>query len=229
MRTQINRRTASALAAVALVFQCLLIAVAEVPAELPDPDGEPADMTKPVKVFILLGQSNMLGFGKIAGGGGSLDNAVKNNGKYPYLVDDDGNWTVRKDVRNVRVMCSGGGPWKTYKNEWMTINGNIGPEIGIGHYVGHVLDEPVLILKSCIGNRALGWDLLPPGADGYAGNPEKPRKPKKDVQGWYAGLQYDGDVAAALDVLKDLETFFPDAKDYEVAGFFFWQGAMDCG
>ncbi len=229
MRTQINRRTASALAAVALVFQCLLIAVAEVPAELPDPDGEPADMTKPVKVFILLGQSNMLGFGKIAGGGGSLDNAVKNNGKYPYLVDDDGNWTVRKDVRNVRVMCSGGGPWKTYKNEWMTINGNIGPEIGIGHYVGHVLDEPVLILKSCIGNRALGWDLLPPGADGYAGNPEKPRKPKKDVQGWYAGLQYDGDVAAALDVLKDLETYYPEAKDYEVAGFFFWQGAKDCG
>ncbi|MCA9216373.1 MAG: hypothetical protein KDB27_25065 [Planctomycetales bacterium] len=33
--------------------------------ELPEPDGKPADQTKPVKVFILLGQSNMLGFGKI--------------------------------------------------------------------------------------------------------------------------------------------------------------------
>ena len=29
--------------------------------ELPDPDGKPADMSKPVQVYILLGQSNMLG------------------------------------------------------------------------------------------------------------------------------------------------------------------------
>ena len=33
--------------------------------ELPDPDGKPADMSKPVQVYILLGQSNMLGAGKI--------------------------------------------------------------------------------------------------------------------------------------------------------------------
>ena len=33
----------------------------ELPDELPDPDGEEADMSKPVQVYILLGQSNMLG------------------------------------------------------------------------------------------------------------------------------------------------------------------------
>jgi len=48
---------------------------------LPDPDGKPADMSKPVQVYILLGQSNMLGFGKInpAKGNpeGSLTHAVK--------------------------------------------------------------------------------------------------------------------------------------------------------
>ena len=48
--------------------------------ELPDPDGKPGDVTKPVQVFILLGQSNMLGAGKVEGGKkpeGSLRNAVK--------------------------------------------------------------------------------------------------------------------------------------------------------
>ncbi len=29
------------------------------------PDGNPADQTKKVQVFILLGQSNMLGFGRV--------------------------------------------------------------------------------------------------------------------------------------------------------------------
>jgi len=63
-------------------------------------------MSKRVQVYILLGQSNMVGAGKIAGGEGSLENAVKEKNKYPYLVDDAGNWTERKDVRNVRVIRS---------------------------------------------------------------------------------------------------------------------------
>ena len=225
-----SRRTRSFLpiAAVALVLLALPAFAAEAPDPLPDPDGKPANMSKPVQVFILLGQSNMVGFGKVAGGDGSLEHAVKEKGKYPYLVDDDGNWTVRKDVRNVFVMCSGSGPWKALKNEWMTISGNIGPEIGIGHYVGQVLDEPVLILKSCIGNRSLGFDLLPPSAEGYQGNKDDPSR--TPIPGnWYAGVQYDGDTKAAKDVLKDLSTYYPDAKKYEVAGFLFWQGAKDLG
>ena len=59
-------------------------------AQLPDPGDEPADMREPVQVFILLGQSNMLGFGKIKGGDGSLEHAVKEKGLYPYLVGDAG-------------------------------------------------------------------------------------------------------------------------------------------
>jgi hypothetical protein len=188
-------------------------------------DGKPADMSKPVQVFILLGQSNMVGAGKTA----SLEAPVKQEKKYPYLLDDAGNWIVRQDVRNVRVMCSGAGPWKMYQNEWMTVSGKtIGPELGIGHPLGNAIDAPVMILKSCIGNRALSFDLLPPGAEGYAGNLETPRKPKEGTE-WYAGVQYDGDVRAALDVLADLNTYYPKAKKHEVAGFFFWQGEKDCG
>ena len=177
---------------------------------LPDPDGKSADMTKPVQVYILMGQSNMLNFGKIKGDKeGTLENAVKNKQLYPYLIDEEGNWTTRKDVRNVRVMGSGTGGMRTFNNGWMTIKGGgVGPEIGIGHHVGQVTDAPVMILKSCIGNRALGWDLLPPGSEsfeftdskgvtwihpGYKGSPErwvKGTEPKKI--NWYAGMQYDG-------------------------------------
>ncbi len=152
--------------------------VGKLPDVLPDPDGKEADMSKPVQVYILMGQSNMLGFGKPA----ALQGVAAE--KYPYLVDDSGAWTVRKDVRNVFVMCSGNSPAKDQQNDWMTIQRNIGPEIGIGHYLGHVTDAPVLILKSCIGNRSLGWDLLPPGSKpyehggktqpGYRGTPDDP-------------------------------------------------------
>lgn len=31
----------------------------------------------------------------------------------------------------------------------------------------HFLEEPVLLLKACIGNRCLGWDLLPPASERF--------------------------------------------------------------
>jgi hypothetical protein len=212
--------------------------------QLPAPDGSPADMTKPVQVYVLLGQSNMLGFGKVEGGDGALEHAVREKNLYPYLLDEAGNWTERKDVRNVRIMGSGTGDLKLFNNEWMTIKGKaIGPEIGIGHRLGHAIDAPVMLLKSCIGNRALGWDLLPPGSEGfeftddkgvtwvhpgYKGSPERWEKgsePKKI--NWYAGMQYDGDIARAKSVLAELDKHYPGAKEYEIAGFFWWQGDRD--
>jgi hypothetical protein len=241
MATRTQARTVPALTAVLAMVLTFSVLVADTPKPLPDPDGKPANMSKPVQVFILLGQSNMLGFGKIGAADkpGSLTHAVQEKGKYPYLVDDAGNWTVRKDVRNARVMGSGTGNMKSFNNEWMTItNGNIGPEIGIGHHVGQVTDAPVLILKSCIGNRSLGWDLLPPGSkqfeqDGmiYAGYKDSPDKWKKGETpkaiGWYAGMQYDGDIANAKRVLAELDSYYPGAKKYEIAGFFWWQGDKD--
>lgn len=212
---------------------------------LPDPDGKQADMSKPVQVFILLGQSNMLGFGKIgpADKPGSLTHAVQEKKLYPYLVDEAGEWTVRKDVRNVRVMGSGTRGMRLFNNEWLTIKGRrIGPEVGIGHHLGHALEAPVMVLKSCIGNRSLGWDLLPPGSPAfefedkgklwhYAGYKETPLRWEKGTEpkkiGWYAGMQYDGDIARAKKVLADLEKYYPGATKYEVAGFFFWQGDKD--
>ncbi|QDU29317.1 Amidohydrolase [Anatilimnocola aggregata] len=220
--------------------------------EIPKPVDKQADMTKPVQVFILLGQSNMVGLGKIAGGEGSLEHAVKLKKKYSYLVDDTDAWTERKDVRFVRMMQGKG----LMNNEWMGIKtGTIGPEFGIGHVVGNAVDAPVMILKSCIGNRALGWHLLPPGSarfeEGekvYAGYRDAPDSWPKGTEptppvvkegtvtlkgdqlaGWYAGKEYDDDTADAKTVLADLDKHYPGAKSYEIAGFFFWQGEKDAG
>ena len=214
--------------------------------QLPDPDGKPADMTKKVKVFIIMGQSNTLEMGKVKGGEGSLEHAVKNENLYPFMVDNAGHWTQRQDVRNLHVMGSGGpGKVRLRRNDWLTVSGGkIGIETGIGHHLGNALDEPVLILKSSIGNRSLGWDLLPPGSSSYeftdsksgktfvhAGYGQSPDKWEKGTKpkpiGWKAGVQYDGDVARAQDVLKNIGKYYPGATEYEVAGFLWWQGDKD--
>jgi len=229
----------AALALAVLLASALVVPAADAPKELPRPDGKPADMSKPVQVFILMGQSNMLSFGDFK----KLNVAVKEKKKYPYLVDDAGEWTVRKDVRFVWVGGSGGpGRTRLMNNDWMKVKGNIGVEMGIGHHVGHLIDAPVMILKSATGNRSLGWDLLPPGSKQYeveekgktwvyAGYGDSPERWEKGTNprriGWTAGCQYAGDVDRAKKVLSDLGTYYPGATKYEVAGFFFWQGDKD--
>ncbi len=221
--------------------------------QLPRPDAKAPDTTKPVKVFILMGQSNMVGMGELGPETtkGTLAYLTKKEGKYPWLIDDAGNWTVRKDAYYYDARTKHGSPLSPTSNNGKTI----GPELGFGYVMGHVLDEPVLVLKSCIGNRSLGWDLLPPGSeryefDGkvYAGYKDRPpswdmdkdkgkatepppwidKKSGKAID-WYAGKQYDTDVADAKEVLKDLAKCCPDYKGqgYQVAGFVFWQGHKD--
>jgi len=263
--------------------------------QIPKPDGKPADMSKPVKVFILLGQSNMIGAGRISaadkgGPEGSLEFAVKNKMKYPYLVDEAGNWVERQDVRNV-FLITANDVTETNHNEWLKVGaengksaGKLGVEFSVGHMLGNAFEEPIMLLKSCIGNRSLGHDLLPPGSQGYdfvikekqgkeekevtytyAGYHERPvrwvkgEKPASPATGpdtpvkydsgygdmskpkagkpvppttlnpWHSGIQYDWDIGAAKKALAELETYYPGAKKYEVAGFFFWQGEKDCG
>ena len=152
-------------------FAITALALSTIAASASDlPGAKPADMTKPVQVFILMGQSNMVGLGKVGGPDGSLEFAVKEKKKYPYLVDESANWAERKDLRFARVMSGRGGGMQRFNNEWMTVKTckTIGPEFGIAEPLGNAVGAPVLLLKSCIGNRSLGWDLLPPGSERYA-------------------------------------------------------------
>lgn len=61
---------------------------------LPRSDTRAPDTSKPVKVFILLGQSNLVGMGEIGPetAQGTLACRTKKEGKYPYLVDEEGDW-----------------------------------------------------------------------------------------------------------------------------------------
>lgn len=45
----------------------VVVQAAVVPADLPRPDDQPPSKKKPVKVYILSGQSNMVGFGTLKG------------------------------------------------------------------------------------------------------------------------------------------------------------------
>ncbi len=239
MTTRNGIKTVLLLAAAAMALLVLPVAARDIPKQLPDPDTKPAATDKPVKVFILLGQSNMLGFGKVGPDEkkGTLEYLTGKEGKYPHLVDDQGNWTQRKDVRYVQVMHRNG-KMSTLRNEWLTVKGNVGPELQFGHIMGHVLDEPVLVLKSCIGNRSLGWDLLPPGSkqfefEGkiYAAYKESPlswdKGAKPEPIKWYAGKQYDDDIGNAKKVMENIGEYYPGAKSCEVAGFVWWQGHKD--
>jgi Carbohydrate esterase, sialic acid-specific acetylesterase len=211
----------------------------DIPDELPDPDDKEADMTKPVQVFIMMGQSNMVGLGATGpeSKNGSLEFYCKTEKKYPYLIDDAGKWTVRNDVRCAMVTCDNQSGWL---EPGFGAGDNIGPELGFGHVIGHAIDAPVLLIKACIGNRSLGWDLLPPGSErfeedgmmyaGYKDPQDKwPKGSEPKESGWYAGKQYDDDTANAKAALADLDTHYPGAKKYEVAGFVFWQGEKDGG
>ncbi len=215
--------------------------------ELSRPDGNAPDVKKKVKVFILMGQSNMVGMGDILPEEklGTLTHLTKTDKKYPFLVDDAGNWTVRKDVFYYDARVKKGGYLSATSN-----NGKaIGPELGFGFVMGQMLDEPVLVLKSCIGNRSLGWDLLPPGSErfeaevterggqkvmkvfaGYKDTPDSwvEGQPKK-TNNWYAGKQYDDDMANAKAALASLAKIYPDyqGQGYEIAGFVWWQGHKD--
>lgn len=217
----------------------------------------------------MMGQSNMLGEGTKAGNGpNTLTTAVQTEKKYPYLWNTtSGTWSTSKTVRNVFVMGSGGidSAITLQNNEFMTGatpkpdpvpgmpgrgKGTIGPELGIGFALGDYTSEPVMTLKSCIGDRALGWDLLPPGSVEFEYNVTNPKdntnttyvqagyheRPHTWVKGlknqtkapaWFAGIQYDGDIHRANLALGNLSLFYPGANCYEVAGFFWWQGDRD--
>ena len=182
----------------------------------------------PVQVFILAGQSNMVGHGKVekgrdpanpenknaAGGIGSLRYMVNQDpdrygagGAVP-LVNEKGDWAVRNDVwiwsttdkeRPGKLTCGFGH------------NGWIGPEFGFGHVMGNHLGNPVLIIKTAWGGKSLAQDFRPPSSEGET------------------GPYYEKMITLVNQVLSDLEGHFPQLqnREYEIAGFGWHQGWND--
>ncbi|MCH7228462.1 sialate O-acetylesterase [Haloferula sp. A504] len=170
-------------------------------------------------------------------GMGDLRWAVEKLGRFPYLLDEKGEWTVRHDVMlNDAYMGKG----KSDPLSAPACGPSFGPELGFGYVMGEFHDEPVIVMKADIGNRSLGWDILPPGSESYTyegtnypGYKEQldadGKVVKWDGEGWYAGKQYDEYTAAIRAVLDNFDEKYPEYADqgFEVAGFVWWQGHKD--
>jgi alpha-galactosidase len=191
-----------------------LAAVAALVTLAPSAAAAPQD-EKPVKVFILAGQSNMEGAGAIHrqvernGGKGSLEHLVtdpETRPRFAHLVDAEGAWVVREDVRI----------WYLGRKGGLTVGygareDRIGPELQFGHVVGDHYEAPVLLIKVAWGGKSLAQDFRPPSSGGEVGP-------------YYLKL-----FEHVREVLADLDELFPGGAErgYEIVGFGWHQGWND--
>jgi hypothetical protein len=174
----------------------------------------------PVKIFIMIGQSNMLGKGTIAPvtTQGTLEYIVANDpGNHYQFLKNGGNWVVRDDVWIRDQDPVAGGLTVGFGGE---AAGLIGPELGFGHHVGDLYEQQVLIVKCAWGGKSLGNDFLPPSSGPY---PEP-------QQAGDAGFYYKEVLRLVNEATNNLGTYFPDYEasgSYEIAGICWHQGWND--
>ncbi len=119
-------------------------------------------------MFILAGQSNIQGHGKVAAdpqaneGKGSLEWLEQNPETAPrckHLVNSNGKWIARDDVQiwyfeRKRNLSPGFG----------FRDGCIGPELSFGQADGDAVEYPVLLIKLAWGGKSLAQDVGPPSS-----------------------------------------------------------------
>ena len=174
-----------------------------------------------LKVFILSGQSNMVGFGTVVDNDkpGTMTYHVKKDAKkFGHLVKN-GEPIVRKDVYVVNL--SGG---KQKESGFLSptfgaSENHIGPEYAFGWVVGDYYEDPVLIIKSSWGGRSLKHNFLPPSIEDYP-------KPQKDGD---KGFHYAEIIRHVKEVTGNLDKYVPGYKGqgYEIVGFGWHQGWND--
>ena len=143
----------------------------------------------PLRVFVLVGQSNMVGHGVITAidddtgceKNATLQWLVDNVPSYSMLQDNKtGTWTARKDVLmacnrrddllpimsnygNLRAGLCGGDQGQF----------QIGPELSLGHSLGAGLNrhkgDKILLIKIAWGGKSLAEDFRPPSSGGTVG------------------------------------------------------------
>ena len=169
----------------------------------------------PVRIFLLAGQSNMVGAGQVRAnpdrndGAGSLEWMVdRSPGKagFAHLRDEDGEWVERDDVKIWFLGRKG-----DLRPGFGSNEGTIGPELGFGSVVGDAFDEPVLLVKIAWGGKAIGKEFRPPSSGGEV------------------GAEYRMLVAETRKVLADPAAIFPEFKgrEFELMGIGWHQGWND--
>ena len=197
-------------------------------------------VAKPLKVFILAGQSNMQGHAKVE----TFDYIGDNPATAPLLKEmrgADGKSRVLDSVWISSIGCLGDAYSDLTEKTGQLPAGfgapenKIGPEFTFGITMEKLLGEPILLIKTAWGGRSLHTDFRPPSAGSYVPTPEeakrwaeKPeRKAKTDAA---TGVFYREMVAHVKKVLADPKRVCPaydEKQGYEIAGFVWLQGFND--
>lgn len=214
---------------------CLLLSAAASTAMAAD---------KPLKVFILAGQSNMQGHAAIT----TFDSLADDPKTAPLLKEmrgPDGKPKVCEKVWITSVGCLGDAYTDLTEAKGKLTAGfgapenKIGPEFTFGLTMEKRLAEPVLIIKTSWGGRSLHTDFRPPSAGPFMWNEAHLAMHKKrgdDLDKLKAekvkatGVYYREMIAHVRKVLKDIKRVVPDydeTKGYELAGFVWFQGFND--
>ena len=199
-----------------------------------------AHADKPLKVFVLAGQSNMQGHAHVR----TFDHIGMDPKTAPLLKDmrgTDGEPTVCKDV-----WISSLGSAAEEKTGQLTAGfgadaggSKIGPEFTFGIYMHKRLKEPLLIIKTAWGGKSINTDFRPPSAGPFEFQPtqlEQFKKQGKDVEKIKAdraaatGHYYRLMVSHVKNVLADIKRVYPNydsSRGFELAGFVWFQGWND--
>ncbi|MFK7851867.1 MAG: sialate O-acetylesterase [Akkermansiaceae bacterium] len=195
------------------------------------------DDPKGIKVFILAGQSNMVGYGHSeigkdnkVGAPGTLRYLANHDSEYPefkyssLLVDPKqpatSEWKNRGDVklwwRNGANAKYGGAIYKGDLGP-LTSNGRwFGPEFGFGQIIGdYYKDEDVLLIKPAWGGHNLVSQFRSPNAAAQRGGS--------------IGPSYIEMFENVQEILFSLGKEFPEweGRGYQIAGFAWHQGTSD--
>lgn len=208
------------------------------------PGVAPEAAAKPLKVFVLAGQSNMQGHAKVT----TFDSMADDPKTAPILAelrDAEGKLRVCSNVWISSVGCAGDGPTGDVEQTGKLTAGfgaskeEIGPELTFGIYIAKLLGEPVLLIKTSWGGKSLHTDFRPPSAgpeefsESIRGRwKEKGRDPEQEAAKirQNGGVFYRRMIEHVRRVLADIKRVVPDydpQQGYELAGFVWFQGWND--
>lgn len=188
---------------------------------------------RPVKVFILAGQSNMEGHGYIPAQVGEnrrkqgslefLAHDPASAKRYATLLAKDGSWRKRDDVFITYLDRKG-----PLVAGFGADENQIGPELGFGWSVGDAYREPVLLIKCAWGGKSLAVDFRPPSAGpvpyslGQRGDAEIAKDPT------IVGRYYRETLSLVKDALTHIKELVPGSDGhYVISGFGWHQGWND--
>ncbi len=192
---------------------------------------------KPLKVYILVGQSNMQGHAHVR----TMDHIGMDSETAPLLKgirSQDGKPKVFQDVW-ISYLSAGGEKSGRLTTGFGADENKIGPELTFGMRMHQELDEPFLIIKTAWGGKSINTDFRPPSAGPYLFNEiqlEHLKKQGKDLDeikaakekatGHYYRLMLDH-VKKVLADIKKVYPAYNASQGYQIAGFVWFQGWND--